>query len=280
MERTFVMVKPNGVARGLVGEVVARFERRGFALRGMKALRIDRALAEKHYAEHIGKPFFESLAEFITSGPVVAMVWEGREAITVARAMMGVTDSRSGGAGYHPRRFLAEQGRERRARLRRPGERRPRDLAVLRRGRACLTLSRSTSGSGGAPDHRRTCGLRRPRPRLALAAAQDAAGAARYPVPRRRQRRRRGRQRRDPAHTVQQNARGKAEEVLAREQLRRASWCSAWTPWSSAKARSSVRRATESRGHGLRAASGGPPPRGVQRPVRDARRRWRWRRTS
>src|SRR5665647_3490417 len=93
MERTFVMVKPNGVDRGLVGEVVARFERRGFTLHGMKALRIDRALAERHYAEHIGKPFFESLAAFITSGPVVAMVWEGREAVAVARGMMGVTDS-------------------------------------------------------------------------------------------------------------------------------------------------------------------------------------------
>ena len=65
----------------------------------MKALRIDRALAEQHYAEHIGKPFFESLAEFITSGPVVAMVWEGREAITVARTMMGVTDSAQAAPG-------------------------------------------------------------------------------------------------------------------------------------------------------------------------------------
>ena len=93
MERTFVMVKPNGVARGLVGEVIARFERRGFVLRGMKALRIDRALAEQHYAEHVGKPFFESLVSFITSGPVVAMVWEGRDAVAAARTMMGVTDS-------------------------------------------------------------------------------------------------------------------------------------------------------------------------------------------
>ena len=99
MERTFIMVKPDGVARGLVGEVVARFERRGFVLRGMKGLRIDRALAEKHYAEHVGKPFFESLVAFITSGPVVAMVWEGRQAITVARAMMGVTDSAQAAAG-------------------------------------------------------------------------------------------------------------------------------------------------------------------------------------
>jgi nucleoside-diphosphate kinase len=92
VERTFIMVKPNGVARGLVGEVVSRFERRGFVLRGMKALRIDPELAERHYAEHAGKPFFEPLVAFITSGTVVAMVWEGRDAIRVARTMMGVTD--------------------------------------------------------------------------------------------------------------------------------------------------------------------------------------------
>jgi len=93
VERTFIMVKPDGVRQRLVGEVVGRFERRGFTLCGMKALRIDRALAERHYAEHVGKPFFEPLVEFITSGPVVAMVWEGRDAIAVARAMMGVTDA-------------------------------------------------------------------------------------------------------------------------------------------------------------------------------------------
>jgi nucleoside-diphosphate kinase len=93
VERTFIMVKPNGVARGLVGEVITRFERRGFVLRGMKALRIDRALAEQHYAEHIDKPFFEPLVAFITSGPVVAMIWEGRDAVTVARTMIGATDS-------------------------------------------------------------------------------------------------------------------------------------------------------------------------------------------
>lgn len=99
MERTFVMVKPNGVERGLVGEIVARFERRGFRLVGLRALRMDRALAERHYAEHAGKPFFESLVSFITSGPVVAMVWEGREAVRVARAMMGVTDSADAAPG-------------------------------------------------------------------------------------------------------------------------------------------------------------------------------------
>ena len=92
MERTFIMVKPNGVARGLVGEVVARFERRGLVLRALKLMRIPRELAERHYAEHREKPFFDELVEFITSGPVVAMVWEGNEAIGVARTMMGATD--------------------------------------------------------------------------------------------------------------------------------------------------------------------------------------------
>jgi len=92
VERTFIMVKPNGFARGLVGEVVARFERRGLELRAMKLMRIPRELAERHYAEHREKPFFGELVDFITSGPVVAMVWEGNEAISVARTMMGATD--------------------------------------------------------------------------------------------------------------------------------------------------------------------------------------------
>jgi nucleoside-diphosphate kinase len=99
VERTFIMVKPDGVRLRLVGEVVHRFERRGFALRAMKALRIDRDLAERHYAEHVGKPFFEPLVEFITSGPVVAMVWEGRDAISVARAMLGTTDASQAAPG-------------------------------------------------------------------------------------------------------------------------------------------------------------------------------------
>lgn len=92
MERTFIMVKPNGVARGLVGEIVGRFEARGFTLCGMKLMRMSRELAQRLYAEHAGKPFYAPLVEFITSGPVVAMVWEGREAVSVVRIMMGVTD--------------------------------------------------------------------------------------------------------------------------------------------------------------------------------------------
>ena len=99
MERTFVMVKPDGVERGMVGEVVGRFERRGFKLCGMKALRIDGALAERHYAEHVAKPFFPSLAAFITRGPVVAMVWEGRDAVKATRTMLGATDSAQAAPG-------------------------------------------------------------------------------------------------------------------------------------------------------------------------------------
>ncbi len=92
MERTLVLVKPNGVERGLVGEVVGRFERRGLRLRGMKMLVVDRALAERHYEEHVGKGFFADLVSFITSGPIVAMVVEGPSAVKVVRDMMGATD--------------------------------------------------------------------------------------------------------------------------------------------------------------------------------------------
>ncbi|ALJ91980.1 nucleoside-diphosphate kinase [Thermus aquaticus] len=91
MERTFVMVKPDGFRRGLVGEILARFERKGFRIVGLKALRISQELAEKHYAEHREKPFFPSLVGFITSGPVVAMVLEGPNAVAEVRKMMGAT---------------------------------------------------------------------------------------------------------------------------------------------------------------------------------------------
>jgi nucleoside-diphosphate kinase len=92
VERTLVLVKPDGVQRRLVGEVIGRFERRGLHLVALKLLLIDRALAERHYAEHVGKPFFEGLVSFITSAPVVAMVWEGADAVAQVRAMMGATN--------------------------------------------------------------------------------------------------------------------------------------------------------------------------------------------
>ncbi|TCS84144.1 nucleoside-diphosphate kinase [Tepidibacillus fermentans] len=92
MERTFLMVKPDGVQRSLIGEIVSRFEKKGFTLVGAKLMQIDSTLAEKHYQEHIGKPFFQELVDFITSGPVFAMVWEGKNVISVARNMMGKTN--------------------------------------------------------------------------------------------------------------------------------------------------------------------------------------------
>ena len=91
-ERTFVMVKPDGVQRGLIGEIIARFEDRGLKLVGAKALQLDEERATTHYSEHEGKPFFEGLIEFITSGPVFAMVWEGKDATRQVRRMVGATD--------------------------------------------------------------------------------------------------------------------------------------------------------------------------------------------
>ncbi|KHF30678.1 Nucleoside diphosphate kinase [Anoxybacillus sp. BCO1] len=92
MERTFLMVKPDGVQRGVIGDIVARFERKGFQLVGAKLMQVSRELAEQHYAEHKERPFFGELVEFITSGPVFAMVWEGENVIATARQMMGKTN--------------------------------------------------------------------------------------------------------------------------------------------------------------------------------------------
>ena len=90
-ERTFVAIKPDGVQRGLVGEILGRFERKGFKLVGLKQLTPSRELAEQHYGVHRERPFFAGLVEFITSGPVVAMVWEGDGVIAAARLMIGAT---------------------------------------------------------------------------------------------------------------------------------------------------------------------------------------------
>lgn len=92
MEKTFVMLKPDAIQRNLAGEIISRFEKRGLKLVAMKMLLIDKEMANQHYKEHIGKLFFNDLVNFITSGPVVAMVWEGKQAIQVARKMMGNTD--------------------------------------------------------------------------------------------------------------------------------------------------------------------------------------------
>jgi nucleoside-diphosphate kinase len=92
MEKTFLMVKPDGVQRNLVGEVVNRFERKGFKLVGAKLMQITDELASEHYGEHKERPFFGELVDFITSGPVFAMVWEGENVIKTAREMMGKTN--------------------------------------------------------------------------------------------------------------------------------------------------------------------------------------------
>ena len=91
MERTLILLKPDAVARGLAGEIIARFERKGLEFVGLKLIRIDRALAGEHYGEHRAKPFSKGLVTFITSGPVVAGVLEGRGAIAIVRRMLGAT---------------------------------------------------------------------------------------------------------------------------------------------------------------------------------------------
>ncbi|HET7629262.1 MAG TPA: nucleoside-diphosphate kinase [Bacillales bacterium] len=92
MEQTFLMVKPDGVQRNLIGEIVGRFEKKGFQLVGAKLMTISKELAEQHYAEHKERPFFGDLVDFITSSPVFAMVWEGENVIATARNMMGATN--------------------------------------------------------------------------------------------------------------------------------------------------------------------------------------------
>jgi nucleoside-diphosphate kinase len=92
MQKTLILLKPDCVHRHLVGSVIGRFEQKGLRLAGLKLVQATRELAEKHYAIHKGKPFYESLLKFLTAGPTVAMVWEGREAVAVARTLMGPTD--------------------------------------------------------------------------------------------------------------------------------------------------------------------------------------------
>lgn len=91
MEKSLVLVKPDGVQRGLVGEVISRLERRGLRLIGAKFMAVSRELAEEHYAEHKGKPFYDGLIEYITASPVMAMAWEGPNAVAAIRQTMGST---------------------------------------------------------------------------------------------------------------------------------------------------------------------------------------------
>ncbi|ABZ83875.1 nucleoside diphosphate kinase [Heliomicrobium modesticaldum Ice1] len=111
MERTYLMIKPDGVQRGLVGEIISRFEKKGFKLVGMKFLRLTREMAEKHYAEHVGKPFFAGLVDYIISGPVVAMCWEGKDIVSVSREMMGATNPAKAAPGTIRGTYAVDIGR-------------------------------------------------------------------------------------------------------------------------------------------------------------------------
>jgi nucleoside-diphosphate kinase len=99
LERTFIAIKPDGVQRGLVGQIITRFERKGFKLVGLKLMKVSRELAEQHYDVHKERPFFPGLVDFITSSPVVAMVWEGDGVVASARKLIGATNPLSAEPG-------------------------------------------------------------------------------------------------------------------------------------------------------------------------------------
>ena len=111
MEQTLILVKPDGVQRGLIGTIINRFERRGLKMVGMKFMQMSRELAETHYAVHRERPFFAGLVDYIVSGPIVAMVWEGNDAIAAARATMGATNPVAAAPGTIRGDFGMEIGR-------------------------------------------------------------------------------------------------------------------------------------------------------------------------
>jgi len=111
IEKTFVMVKPDGVQRGLVGRIVQRFEERGLKICAMKVMKIQQELAERHYAEHKGKGFYEPLLSYITSGPVVCMVLEGENSVAAVRTMMGKTNPQDAAPGTIRADFSQVTGR-------------------------------------------------------------------------------------------------------------------------------------------------------------------------
>ncbi|MBC7542837.1 MAG: nucleoside-diphosphate kinase [Candidatus Sericytochromatia bacterium] len=111
MERTFVAIKPDGVQRRLIGELINRFERRGLSLVGLKLMNVTPELAQKHYAEHSERPFFKGLVAYITSGPIVAMAWEGKNAAALCRQTIGATKPEASAPGTIRADFAVEIGR-------------------------------------------------------------------------------------------------------------------------------------------------------------------------
>jgi nucleoside-diphosphate kinase len=111
MDRTLILVKPDAFARGLTGEILARFERKGLTIVALRGLTVTRELAEQHYAEHAERPFFGELVEFITSGPIVAIVLEGEGAVKAARQVIGATDPLEAATGSIRGDFATEMGR-------------------------------------------------------------------------------------------------------------------------------------------------------------------------
>ena len=111
MEKTFAMIKPDAVQRGLVGQIIARYEAKGLRVAGMKIMMVTEELARKHYAEHVNKPFFPGLLEYITSGPVVALVLEGKNAVAEVRKMNGATNPLEASCGTIRGDFAQEVGR-------------------------------------------------------------------------------------------------------------------------------------------------------------------------
>ena len=111
MDRTLILVKPDAFARGLTGEIIARFERKGLRLVALKLMTMERELAARHYAEHEGKPFYEELVGFITSGPLVAMVLEGDQAVEAARQVIGATNPLQATTGSIRGDFAIEVGK-------------------------------------------------------------------------------------------------------------------------------------------------------------------------
>ena len=111
MEKTFVCIKPDGVQRGLIGTIISRFESRGYILCGAKFMQVSRELAEKHYQEHIGKPFYAGLVNYITSAPVFAMVWEGENVVKGVRQTVGSTNPVEAAPGTIRHDFAAKMDR-------------------------------------------------------------------------------------------------------------------------------------------------------------------------